>query len=117
MPETGKLRLPTAAPGAKNTAIVKDYSAYSNASPVKTVFGGAPAAAEDTSVTTGDISDKLGLVGIIAGDNPQAIIEDKKAQKTYYLNKGQSFNGYTVEEISEGKVMLDHEGQKISLFL
>lgn len=102
----------------KNTAIVKDYSSYSNGVPAKTVFGpsqGGPAASED--VAAGGITDKMGLVGIIAGDNPQAIIEDKKAQKTYYLNKGQSFNGYVVEEISEGKVILDNEGNKTSLFL
>ena len=63
------------------------------------------------------MSEQVGLVGIVAGDNPQAIIEDKKAQKTYYLNKGQSFNGYVVEEILENKVVLDYEGKKISLFL
>ena len=101
----------------KNTAIVKDYSSYSSAIPGRTVFGQGGAAAPEDVGPAGNIADQIGLVGIVAGNNPQAIIEDKKAQKTYYLNKGQSFNGYTVEEISEGKVMLDHEGQKISLFL
>ena len=109
---------PNASPvETKNTAIVKDYSSYSGAIPGRAVFGqGGTAAPEDVG-PAGNIADQIGLVGIVAGDNPQAIIEDKKAQKTYYLNKGQSFNGYLVEEISEGKVILDHEGQKISLFL
>ena len=105
--------------GADNTAIVKDYSSYSNDMPGRTVFGpsrGGPAASEDL-LAAGGITDKVGLVGIITGDNPQAIIEDKKAQKTYYLNKGQSFDGYVVEEIADDKVILDCEGKKISLFL
>ena len=104
--------------GTNKIAAVKDYSSYSGAMPGKTVFGqsqGGPANPED--VGPGDMSEQLGLVGIIAGDNPQAIIEDKKAQKTYYLNKGQSFNGYVVEDILEDKVVLDYEGKKISLFL
>ena len=103
----------------KNITVVKDYSSYSKSVPGKTVFGqsqGSAAAPEDVGAS-GDISEQIGLVGIVAGDNPQAIIEDKKAQKTYYLNKGQSFNGYVVEDISENKVSLDYEGKKISLFL
>jgi type II secretory pathway component PulC len=106
------------AAGQKDMTVVKDYSSYSGSIPGKTVFGqsqGGPVTPED--VGSGDISAQVGLVGIIAGDNPQAIIEDKKAQKTYYLNKGQSFNGYVVEEILENKVILDFEGKKISLFL
>ena len=102
----------------KSLTVVKDYSTYSGGLPGKKVFGQSQggSAAEEVG-TSGDISEQVGLVGIIAGDNPQAILEDKKAQKTYYVNKGQSFNGYVVEEISENKVMLDYEGKKISLFL
>ena len=103
------------APELKDITVVKDYSSYSGPSSGKTVFGQSQGAPED--VEPGDATAAIGLVGIIAGDNPQAIIEDKKAQKTYYLNKGQSFNGYVVEEISENKVILDCEGKKISLFL
>ena len=104
----------------KNTAAVKDYSAYSGAVPSRTVFGqsqGGEGQAEGVAVASGGVSEQLGLVGIIAGDNPQAIIEDKKAQKTYYLNKGQSLDGYIVEEIYEDKVTLNYEGKKVSLFL
>ena len=60
----------------------------------------------------GDISERIGLVGIITGDKPQAIIEDKKAQKTYYMSKGQSFDGYVVEEIYDDKVIINYEGRK-----
>jgi type II secretory pathway component PulC len=104
---------------AKKAVLVKDYSSYSTAGGGAVVFGQSPGEAstpEEVGSSDG-ISEKLGLVGIITGDNPQAIVEDKKAQKTYYLNKGQSFNGYVVEVISEGKIVLDYGGRKISLFL
>jgi len=106
-------------PGAlesRGAVAVKDYGSYSSAVANKNVFG-PYSAGPDSAAASGDISERLGLVGVIAGDNPQAIIEDKKNQKTYYLNKGQSFNGYIVEDISEGKVILDSGGNKISLFL
>lgn len=103
----------------KGAVIVKEYESYSSAVSNKNVFGpysGGSRPADNVAVS-GDISERLGLVGVITGDNPQAIIEDKKNQKTYYLNKGQSFDGYIVEEISEGKVILNSGGNKISLFL
>lgn len=99
---------------------VRDYSFYSSEISNKNIFGPAPG--EDGLPQTvvaapEEVAGALGLVGIIAGDNPQAVIEDKKAQKTYYLVKGESFNGLTVEEISEGKVVLDYQGKKIALLL
>ncbi len=99
---------------------VKDYSYYSKEIANKKIFG--PPSKEERkpsqlSKAEEDISSNLTLVGIIAGENPQAIIEDKKTQKTYYLNKKQSFNGFTIDDISDGKVVLEYEGKKIALFL
>ncbi len=110
-------------PGAlesKGAVIVKEYESYSSAVSNKNVFGPYSERAlsgADNAAASGDISERLGLVGVVTGNNPQAIIEDKKNQKTYYLNKGQSFDGYIVEEISEGKVTLNNGGNRISLFL
>ncbi|MCM8789708.1 MAG: hypothetical protein NC916_01615, partial [Candidatus Omnitrophica bacterium] len=59
----------------------------------------------------------LKLLGIIFGDNPQAIIEDAKNQKTYYLNREQSIGDFIVEDIRDGKVILDYQGQKFELYL
>ena len=104
----------------KGPAPAKEYSSYSSAMPGKTVFGpsqGGTSNTEEATVSSGGLSEQLGLVGVIAGDNPQAIIEDKKAQKTYYLSKGQSLDGYVVEEIYEDRVVLSYEGKNSSLFL
>lgn len=59
----------------------------------------------------------LSLIGIISGDNPQAIIEDRRNQKTYFLNKGQTINQMTLEEIFNDRVILNYEGEKLELTL
>lgn len=64
-----------------------------------------------------DFIKDLNLVGIISGEPPQAIIEDKKAQKTYTLTAGQSFGEFKVESIEEGKVLINYQEQKFELYL
>ena len=75
------------------------------------------AASQRTSESAQDKFKDLSLIGIVAGEKPQAIIEDKKIQKTYFLNKGQSVNQLTVEDILEDRVILDFEGEKLELVL
>ena len=100
---------------------MKGYSYYSNRMSGRNIFGGGSyiqTESQEGSGTPGDApADNLGLVGIIPGADPQAIIEDKKGQKTYYLIKGQSVNGITLEAINENKVTLDYKGKKTILFL
>lgn len=93
----------------------EDYSVYKEKIQDKQLFS----APQEESLAKSDIdlSKKFNLVGIMAGDEPQAIIEDKETEKTYYLYKGQSFNGATVEEIGDGKVVLNYRGRKIILVL
>ncbi|MDD5595436.1 MAG: type II secretion system protein N [Candidatus Omnitrophica bacterium] len=57
----------------------------------------------------------INLMGVILGDNPQAIIEDKKTQKTVYVSRGQFIGQFQVEEIKEGKVILNYKGQRYEL--
>lgn len=59
----------------------------------------------------------LSLIGIIAGEKPQAVVEDKKNQKTYFLYKGQTVNQLKVEEILEDRIILDFDGEKLELSL
>lgn len=57
------------------------------------------------------------LAGIVSGENPQAIIEDKKSKNTYFLNQGQYLGDFKIEEILEGKVILELKGQRFELSL
>ena len=97
----------------------KDYSFYSTEIAQKNIFGQAEqeSAQAHAVMAAEDAAGNIGLVGIIAGDNPQAVIEDKKSQKTYYMTKGESFNGFIVEEITQNRVILDYQGKKIALSL
>lgn len=64
-----------------------------------------------------DLTKDIGLVGIISGENPQAIIQDKKAKKTYYVSKGQFIGELQVEDIQQGKVIITYRGQSFELYL
>lgn len=64
-----------------------------------------------------DLIKDISLVGIIAGENPQAIVEDKNTHKSYYLNKGQFIGEFQLEDIREGKIILNYHGQRYELYL
>lgn len=74
----------------------------------------SPLAISSQAMETESIQD-INLVGIISGENPQAVIEDKKAQKTYYVNKGQFIGNFQLEEIREGKIILNLQGKRYEL--
>lgn len=59
----------------------------------------------------------LSLKGIIAGDKPQAIIEDEKNKKSYFLYKGESVNDIKVEDIQPDRVILRVNGELLELTL
>lgn len=75
------------------------------------------ATSQRTSESAQDKLKDLFLIGIIAGGKPQAVIEDRKIQKTYFLYKGQAVNQLTVEDILEDRVIFDFEGEKLELVL
>ncbi len=96
---------------------IEDYSVYAKEIKGKRLFSAPIEEPGKMDVPEVDISKKFNLVGIIAGAQPQAIIEDKELKKTHYLYEGQSFNGATVEEIGSGRVVLNYRGKKIILVL
>lgn len=85
----------------------------------KTIFGSraTAAAARPAAVADSQAIKDMNLIGIIAGPQPQAAIEDKKAQKTFYVYKGQSLGEFQVEDIQDGKVILLYNGQRYELYL
>lgn len=113
----------TPVPIAKKSAQIEanTYSYYSNRISGKKIFGAGSyvpgEAAEGTEAGGEEASANLALVGIIPGNSPQAIIEDKKTQKTYYLMKGQTTDDIVLEEIGSDKVTIEYRGKRINLFL
>lgn len=71
----------------------------------------------ETSLKGTESVKDFNLLGIISGENPQAIIENKKTQKTYFLKRGEFIGEFQLEEVGEGKVTLNYQGQRFDLFL
>jgi hypothetical protein len=98
----------------------RPYEFYLEATQGKEIFS-KPSSLEEplksAALADVDLTKDINLVGIIAGDNPQAIIEDKRNQKSYYLFKGQFVGEFQVEDIQEGKIILNHNGQRSELYL
>ena len=64
------------------------------------------------------LTSRLTLMGIVAGEKPQAIIEDSDTKKTFFVTAGQMVvEGAVVDNVLENSVVLDLGGQKIELSL
>jgi len=70
---------------------------------------------ERVSIPKGDVAKDLNLLGVITGDNDQAIIEDKSENKTFFLYQGDSFREFKVRDIKDSSVILDYKGEEIEL--
>ncbi len=99
-----------------------DLNYFSGQIEARNIF--SPAATEESSTAQGpieqgpsleEVKSQLNLLGVMMGDTPQAIIEDKKTQRSYFLNKGGSFDDIQVKAISENKVILTYKGQEFEL--
>lgn len=77
----------------------------------------APPAARPVIKMAGEDLKNFILVGVIAGDDPQAVIEDKKNTRTYYVRNGQYVGDYQVQGILEGKIILSQGDQSFELYL
>lgn len=98
---------------------VKPYEYYAADLKNRQIFGtpAAQQAAGPVSAANADLIKDISLVGIISGENPQAVIEDKKSQKTYYLTSGQFIGEIQVEKILDGKIILNYKGERFELYL
>ena len=59
----------------------------------------------------------LNLVGIVSDKDVQAVIEDTKTSKIYYVKAGDSLSGVAVKAIKDQEVVLDDAGAQYSLLL
>ena len=102
----------------KQSASFDDYQKLIN---TKAIFAPPAASARKTASLDGpslsDLSKDLRLVGIIPGDIPQAIIEDKKNNQTLFLREGETINNIEVKSISTGRVVLAYNEETITLSL
>ena len=62
-----------------------------------------------------ELSEGLVVVRIDRSDNPRALIEDTKGNRTYFVRVGEQINGMTVSRVSDSWVTLSYEGKEIDL--
>jgi len=100
---------------------VKPYSYYGETIEKRDIFrpsfSGNTKGTANAVVSAKEMAKDLNLVGIVAGKNPHAIIEDKKDGKTLLVNKGDTVGDLRVEEIQEDRVILSYQGEQMDLVL
>jgi len=98
---------------------LKPFEFYQQSVAGRNIFGSISAqeTAGPASAAGVDLVKDISLVGIIAGENPQAIVEDKKTAKTYYVTKGQLIADMQIDDIQESKIIVNYKGQKYELYL
>lgn len=55
------------------------------------------------------------FVGIIFGDVPQAIVEEKRSGQSFYLTAGQFLGEIKVEKIERGKITVSYEDERMDI--
>ncbi|UCC95157.1 MAG: hypothetical protein JSW40_10200 [Candidatus Omnitrophota bacterium] len=60
-------------------------------------------------------TESLRLVGISWSDDPDAMIEDTRSRRTFFVKRGELVNGVRVEAILKDKVLLSYEGEEVEL--
>lgn len=77
----------------------------------KTIFSAKGGPSERATEAT----KHLKLVGIAWSDNPDAMVEDTKALRTFFVKRGQMLGDIKVEAIFKDKVVLNYAGEDIEL--
>jgi hypothetical protein len=62
-----------------------------------------------------ELSQKLKLVGISWSDDPDAMIEDTKALRTFFIKRGQMIGDLKVQAIFKDKVILSYGTEEVEL--
>lgn len=72
---------------------------------------------EESKIQLTKLCENLVLLGVTLDHEPQAVIEDQKDKKTYFLRVGEFIGPIKVESILKGKVILGYEDERLELVL
>ncbi len=107
---------------SSKTSLLKESTYYQQKVASRNIFKGEKVTQEVTqtkeTITPEEnpITKSLSLVGISWSKSPDAFIEDKENQKTYFTKRGQMLgNGVKVEAIFKDKVILSYQGKEFEL--
>ena len=104
---------------SKETSLLKPFSFYLEVVKKRDIFRMGSKLPQDSSDVisskAAEATQTLKLVGISWSEAPDAMIEDTKAGKTFFVKKGQSINDFKVEAIYKEKVVLRYGAESIEL--
>lgn len=108
------------AQGGKQISRLKDISFYLEKIENRDIFKMGPKTStadinEVISSKAAEATQNLKLVGIAWADDPDAIIEDTKQMRTFFVKKGQMIGDIKVESIFRDKVVLRYGEELIEL--
>jgi len=112
---------PEEVPEAEHVTPLKPYKFYAKQIGKRELF--TPLIPKEESkpeavVTLKDLAANLSLIGIVESDERlQAIIEDKKQRKNYFLYKGAFIGEIEIKDVLEGKVILGYGDEELELAL
>ena len=123
VPSLTRTAPPTTDPAAPAVSLPEIPSL--SASATRPLFAPPVQVGSSTTPTTGlpsvaakTLAARLSLMGIIAGDPAQAIIEDAQTKKTYFVTVGQAVvEGAVLQQVLDHRVILELQGEKIELTL
>lgn len=103
----------------ESRADIVSFDSYLKDINQREIFSNVAAArdAQPGSILNAELIKDIDLIGVILDKIPQAVIEDRKAQRTYYVTEGQYVGELQIEDIQEGKVILTLDGQRFELYL
>lgn len=103
---------------------IKDFSLYAETIKSRDIFklpygtkeaNGASVGSTDS--LSNEVAGNFKVVGIILDEEPQAIIEDLQNKDTLFLSIGQKVGTAVLEDVQEGKVIFQYNGQRLELVL
>ncbi len=117
--QDGKAQTPSA---AGQVSPLRDQAYYSQKISSRDIFKGEAEKREKKKEAAAPLADagekfkNLSLVGISWSSNPDAIIEDKDRQKTFFVKRGQMVGAdIKVESILKDRVILSFDGEEFEL--
>ena len=91
---------------SSNIGVVRPLDYYTQKIGAKNLFKASLVEESSNTTIAATEAQTLILKGVIAGRNPQAVIEDAKTQKTYFVVKNDRIGDIIIDSVEENKVKL-----------
>jgi len=104
--------------GLASSATIIDLKPYASvdtqARDIFSLNSAAPSGAVENT-PKGQLPDHLKIVGILVSHPSQIVIEDTLANKTFFINEGESQDGIRIGRVSKDQMLINYQGQNITV--